>query len=133
LCIVARSIQEDNEDKIRRAGADRVISPYILGGRRIAGAVLYPHVIDFLETMLHAEDLEIQMEGIDVGKDSQFVDRSLEDCALRQVTGATILAIKRADGQLVGNPVPEAVLHDGDMVIALGTEKQLATLRRLAG
>ena len=133
LCIVARSIQENNEDKIRRAGANKVISPYILGGRRIAAAVLNPQVIDFLEMTLHAEDLEIQMEGIDVGKDSQFVDRSLKDCAIRQVTGATILAVKREDGQLAGNPSPETVLHGGDMVIALGTETQLATLRQMAG
>jgi len=132
LYIVARSIQEDNEDKIRRAGADRVMSPYVLGGRRMASAVLHPHVTDFLETTLNAEDLEIQMQGVKMGKDSQFVDRSLKDSALRQVTGATILAVKRVDGQLIANPAPDTILHDEDMAIALGTEKQLATLRRLA-
>ena len=131
--IVARSILEDNEDKIRRAGADRVMSPYVLGGRRMAAAVLHPQVMDFLETALHSEDRELQMQGVFITENSQFADRSLRESSIREVSGATVVAIKRADGQLVGNPAPDAVLRMGDMMIALGNPSQLTSLRKLAG
>jgi len=132
LCIVARSIQEENEDKIRRAGADRVMSPYVLGGRRMAAAVLRPEVIDFLDTTLHSEEVEMEMQGITVDEKSRLVGNSLKDCAIRQIAGATILAVKRGDCQLLGNPSPETMINAGDMLIALGDSSQLAALRRLA-
>jgi len=132
LYIVARSILEENEDKIRRAGADRVMSPYVLGGRRMAEAALHPQVIDFLDTTLHTEDLDLEMQGIAVEEGSRFAGCTLQGCAIRRTTGVTVLAIKRSDGQLLGNPSPETSIRNGDTLIALGRPEQLRALAKLA-
>lgn len=64
LFVVARSIKSEDEPKLRRAGADRVMSPYILGGKRMAWAVLRPTVVDFLESAVYSESLELEITEI---------------------------------------------------------------------
>jgi voltage-gated potassium channel len=138
ILIVARSIHVEDEHKLRRAGADRVISPYVIGARRMAAAIFHPHVVDFLDLEIHRAEMEWEMGEIRIGPESVFRDRPLREARIREETGCTIIAIRpRPDGDrlkaFVSNPRPDTILREGDTLIVLGATHQLADLERLAG
>ena len=132
LFIVARSIQEDNEDKLRMAGADQVMSPYVMGGKRMATAVLRPNVLDFLELAMHTDDLRMMIEELVIGPGSKMIDSTIATSNLRKATGVTIIAVKKTSGRMVANPSADEVLHEGDVLIVLGTPDQLEKAEKLA-
>ena len=133
LHIVSRAIDETSVPKLMRAGADRAISPYAIGGHRLAHLILSPTVVDFFETALRRGNEALNIEAIAVSTDSPVVARTLEALALRQATGATVLAIMR-DGNPVVNPPGDMALAAGDRLLAMGTRDQLERVERvLAG
>jgi voltage-gated potassium channel len=133
LLIVARSVEESAEAKLLAAGANRVVSPYVIGGRRIAAAALRPTVVEFLETVMHLENTDLAVNECVVGERSDLVGRSLVEAAVRQRTGAVVLAIKYThDGGLDTHLDPDHALEAGDVLVALGTVAQLQELSRLA-
>jgi len=125
LYIVARSIMQENEGKLKMAGANRVMSPYMLGGRRMAAAVLRPNVLDFLELAFHNDDLQLMVEELVVSPNSRIAGKTLGFCDIRSEIGATVLAIKKAAGKTIANPSPDEVVEPGDILIVLGDPKQL--------
>jgi voltage-gated potassium channel len=131
LYIVARANLQDTESKMLRAGADRVISPYSLGGRRMALMLVRPDVVDFLDVVMHDETLELLLEDLTVGQGCTLDQCSIGEARIRKVTGANILGLKRKEGGLVISPEASTVLHPGDVLIALGTRGQLETLASL--
>ncbi|MCE5198162.1 MAG: NAD-binding protein [Armatimonadota bacterium] len=132
LFIVARSIQEGNEDKLKMAGADRVMSPYVMGGRRMASAVLRPNVYDFLELAMHTDDIQMLIEEMCIGRGSRLIGKSLAASGLKKETGVTVIAITRASGKMVANPGPDELLHEGDVMIVLGVPDQLSRAEAIA-
>ena len=132
LFIVARSIQEENEGKLRTAGANRVMSPYVSGGRRMAFAVLRPHVLEFLDATIHADDVEFELEDVEVTAESPFAGKPISQSRIRESCGATILAIRAADASLNYNPCSDTVLREGDVLILVGTSEELAAVESLA-
>lgn len=132
LFIIARSIREDNEGKLRRAGANRVTSPYTTGGRRMAFAALRPHVVEFLDATIHADSVIFELEDVNVTAKSPFVNKPIKDSRIREASGATILAVRAQDGSLNYNPRSDTVLRDGDILILVGTPDELAAAVRLA-
>ena len=84
-------------------GADRAISPYAIGGHRLAHLILSPAVVDFFETALRTGEIALNIEDIEVRPDSPVIGKALESLDVRRVTGATILAILR-DGSAVASP-----------------------------
>jgi voltage-gated potassium channel len=128
LYIVARANVEDTEAKLLRAGADRVISPYSLGGRRIAEMLMRPDVVDFLDVVMHDESLELFLENLVVAQGCSLDRCSIGQARIRGETGANILGLKRKEGGLVIAPEASTVLYDGDVLIALGTRQQLEAL-----
>ncbi len=133
LRIVARASEEDAGQKLLRAGADKVISPYHLGGLRIAHTVLKPAVVDFIEFATRSGNLELQMEEIRVKGDSHIVNRSLDECGIRKELGIIIVAIKRETGEMEFNPTSATVIKHGDTLVAMGETKQLEALEKLVG
>ncbi|MCE5321952.1 potassium channel protein [bacterium] len=133
LFIMARSIQEENEDKLKMAGADRVMSPYVMGGKRMAQSVLRPNVLDFLELAMHTDDLKMMIEELKISSESKLIGQSISDSGLKDKTGITVIAISKASGKMVANPGPDEVLHEGDVLIAIGTPEQLDKAISLAG
>jgi voltage-gated potassium channel len=131
LYIVARANLEDTEAKLLRAGADRVISPYSLGGRRMALMLVHPDVVDFLDVVMHDESLELFLEDLTVGHDCTLDQCSIGEARIRKVTGANILGLKREEGKIVISPEASTVLYPGDVLIALGTRQQLESLAEL--
>ncbi|MDY7031838.1 MAG: NAD-binding protein [Thermodesulfobacteriota bacterium] len=131
LFILARASDEGAEKKLLRAGADKVISPYHIGGRRMAQAILRPAVVDFLELAVHNKNMELQLEEIKVKRASQFVGVSLKDSGIRQNLGLIIVAIKKPTGDMVFNPSPESTIELGDTVLALGEKKNLVDMEKI--
>jgi voltage-gated potassium channel len=133
LFIVARAENDKAEQKLVRAGANRVVSPYVIGGFRVAQAVLRPTVVDFIELATRTQHLELQIEETRIAARSSLAGTTLRDSRLRQDRGIIIVAIKKASGQMVFNPPAEAVMEADDVLIVLGHRQQLNHLERLAG
>jgi voltage-gated potassium channel len=132
LLIVARAESEGAERKLKRAGASRVVSPYTIGGHRVAQAVLRPNAMDFIELATQSAHLELQIEEVEVRSGSPLVGQSLKVSPIRSELGIIIVAIKKPDGKMVFNPPPEGVLETGDLLITLGHRQQLDRLEALA-
>jgi voltage-gated potassium channel len=133
LKIVARASEEGAEKKLLRAGADNVISPYNIGGLRIAHTILKPAVVDFIEFATKSTNLELQIEEIGVKDKSDLIGRSLHECGIRKDLGIIIVAIKRASGEMKFNPTSTSEIKKGDTLIAMGESKQLKALEKLIG
>jgi voltage-gated potassium channel len=133
LFIVARAETENAHQKLERAGADRVVSPYVIGGMRVAQAVLRPTVVDFIDLATRTEHFDLQIEETRLAPGSALVGRTLKDSQVREKFGVMIVAIKKESGQMVYNPPGEARLEGCDILIALGQRRQLDELDRLAG
>ena len=132
LFIVARSILEENEDKLRRAGADRVMSPYVIGGHRMAAAVLKPRAMDFLDLLIHTDHLDLEIGDLSVTSTSPLVNKAIQDSGLSKKSGALILAVKRGEGEILPNPLPDFVIREGDELVIMGTSAQLDAAERMA-
>lgn len=132
LFIVARAAEEGAEIKLKRAGADRVVSPYHIGGLRIAHTVLRPTVVDFLEFATRSEHVEIQIEEIPVQKGSILAGRTIGESDIGKGIGAIIIGIKRADGSMIFNPTSQTKIEEGDTLIVLGEAPKLLILEKMA-
>jgi voltage-gated potassium channel len=132
LFIIARVESEDAEAKLRRAGADRVISPYQLGGIQMAATALRPAVVDFMRLATSSERLDLSAEQVEIGANAPFAGRTLREANFRQRFGVIVVAIKRADGHMQFNPEPDDVVAVGDQLVALGNPGQLKTLEETA-
>ncbi|MBZ8182362.1 potassium channel protein [Oscillatoria salina IIICB1] len=131
---IARASTEEAVQKLQRAGADVVVSPYITGGKRLAAAALRPQVMDFVDGILAGSNNSFYMEEFRLDPDiCPYVGQTLSEARLRSQSGALVLAIRRADGNLIGGPTGETHLRSGDLLICMGTADQLRTLNRLLG
>jgi len=125
IFIIARSGSKEIIDKLHKAGADRVVSPYLSIGQKMASMMMKPVLHDYLDTMAYGNDLEIQIEELELHEGSEVVGKSLQESAIRKMTGATILSIKRRNGQVVTNPPVSLILEKGDRLLIVGTAEQL--------
>jgi voltage-gated potassium channel len=128
LFIVARARSQDSGEKLRRAGADRVVNPQSIGGARMAAFVLRPHVAEFLDVVMHERTLEFRLEEVPVTAASPIAGRSLRDSKMRDHTGALVLALRDEDGTFHTNPPPDTEIRSGQVIIAIGTQEELDTL-----
>ena len=128
LQIIARARSESSELKLTRAGADRVVNPQRIGGDRMASFVTQPHVVDFVDVVMHDGSLEFRLGESAISAESILAGKSLRSAHLRDETGALVLAIRRPDGNFVANPAPEDAIRAGDVLISVGTEDQLRAL-----
>ncbi len=132
LKIVARAGEESTESKLIRAGADRVVSPYHIGGLKIAQTILKPAVVDFHRFATKSGNIELQMEELAVTEDSEFANQTLSDLGIGRKFGIIIVAVKRAGGEMRFNPTHKTVIKPGDILIALGEVGKLRELEKMA-
>lgn len=123
--ILSRSVEEQSEHRLLRAGADRVMSPYTLGGMRMAMAILRPAMLDFIEITTRKQSLELRMEEIPVCDGSSIIGKSLEDSGFRQKYGLIIVAVKKDSGKMIFNPVSTYVIEKGDKLISMGEDENV--------
>jgi voltage-gated potassium channel len=128
IYIMSRSEDEASEHRLVRAGADKVISPYKLGGVRMAMAILRPAMLDFIEITSRRQSLELRMEEIPMHPGSQFIGKSLEDSGIRQHYGLIVITVKKDSGKMIFNPLAEYVIAEGDRLIAMGEDDNVKKL-----
>ena len=131
LFIVARAGEEGSEQKLLRAGADRVISPYHIGGLRIAHTVLKPAVVDFIELATKSGNIDLQLEEITIPDLSDYSGLSLDQCGFGKELGVIIVAIKKPNGDMKFNPTYLTLVEPGDTLIALGEVSKLKVLEEM--
>ena len=125
LFIVARAEQNIVKKTLLAAGADKVISPYDLGARRMAHAILRPTVIRFLEMAFADESVDILIEEIRVTPKSKIVGMTLMDSGIRQNYDLMIIAIQKPDGSMVFNPNANTIIEDGSVMVVVGSAKSI--------
>ena len=133
LFVIARATEPGSERKLKRAGADKVVSPYFIGARRIAQTVIRPTVADFVELTFHGSDMALQMDEIKVEPSAELAGLALKDSGIRQKLDIIILSIKKADGQMIFNPSADAVIEVGDTLIVLGRRDATDKLGKMLG
>ncbi|MFW8600710.1 potassium channel family protein [Desulfobacterota bacterium M19] len=130
LLVLSRaSGREGAETKLRRAGADKVISPYDIGGRHMANMILRPMVDAFIDLTVHADNLGLLLEEIRIPESAPFINQTLADSGLRRDYDIIVVAIKRhKDGKMLFNPQHLSVIRAEDIIIVLG---EVDNIRRL--
>lgn len=131
IFIVSRAVDDASVPKLIRAGADRAISPYAIGGRRLAHVMLSPRVVDFLETALTSGNKTLNIDDVVVGQGGA-AGKTIEGLQVGAKSGATVLAVVR-DGEPTANPRGDFQLAAGDHLLVLGTAEQLKTVEQLLG
>ncbi len=130
--IVARGSTIEAMQKMQRAGADTVVSPYITGAKRMASAALRPQVLNFVDVLLSENGENLYMEQFQLHPSvCAFSGQKLWDLKLRTRTGALVVAIRRGDGTLIGGPTADTELMAGDLLICMGTSEQLQQLNQI--
>ncbi|MFS8900478.1 potassium channel protein [Synechococcus sp. H60.2] len=129
---IARANTEEALQKLQRAGVAHAISPYITGGKRMAAAALRPRVVDFVDGILSGRDRTFYLEEYELAaQECPYVGQTLGKANLRARSGALVVAIRRADGQLIGGPSGDTLLQPGDLLLCMGTAEQLRRLDQL--
>ncbi len=131
LFILARSGEEGSDLKLKRAGANKVVSPYIIGGSRMAQSILRPNVVDFIEIATGREHMDLQMEEITIPPHSAFAGETLVSSGFRKEIGVIIVGIKKAHGKMMFNPHSQAKIEGRDTLIVLGEPQSIAKLEDL--
>jgi len=125
IYILSRAEEEASEHRLLRAGADRVMSPYTLGGVRMAMAILRPAMLDFIEITTSRQSLELRMEELSIGDGSSVVGKTLEEAEIRQRYGLIIIAVKKDTGKMIFNPLANYIIERGDKLISLGEDQNV--------
>jgi voltage-gated potassium channel len=131
LLIVARASEADVAEKLRRAGADRIVQPYATAGKEMATLVLRPQVAAFLDVVSVTGGADLLYEEIVVTEASGQAGKSIRGLRIRHATGAVIVALRRKDGTFDTTPDPDEVLETGDVMIAAGSSDELRRLEEL--
>jgi voltage-gated potassium channel len=131
LLVVARASTIDAAEKLRLAGADRVVQPYATAGLEMAKLAAKPQVAAFLDIVTSAGGPDLSMEEIEVTADCGRAGQSIRSLRIRHETGALIIAVRTKDGSFEATPDPDAPLEEGDVLIAVGTVSELQSLEEL--
>src|SRR5665811_701941 len=131
LWIVSRGNTEESHNKLEKAGADKVVSPYAIGGREMATLMLKPMVSDYLDVVTGGGELELRVEQLQLSSTSPALGESIRDLEIRKKTGTSILAVRKSGQAFDTNPNPGTRLEENDELIAVGTPSEIQLLEKL--
>jgi voltage-gated potassium channel len=133
LFVLARAETEDSVKNLKRAGANKVVSPYLIGGRHMANIILKPTVVDFIElaTGEKTGDFIIQMEGFKIKEDSRLVGKTLKDAPIRKDIGLIVVAVRDRTGKMIFNPGAELKISADDVLVCIGDTESLLSMKTL--
>jgi len=130
LFVVSRSEHEASESALVKAGADRVITPNVIGGRRLANLVMHPFVTDYLDLVTHGHEVEFRLQDVELPAGSPLIGRSIREAMVRDRYGTYILAVRHPDGAVDTNPSMDTIMSPGSVLVVLGTPQQIEALVR---
>ncbi|MGB7297265.1 MAG: NAD-binding protein [Candidatus Aminicenantales bacterium] len=131
--IVAKGTDLKSHGKIKKAGADSVVSPSFIGGMRMVSDMVRPAVVTFLDKMLYGKDRVLRVEEFGVGKESPLVGKTISDSAVRERTGALLVAVRKGKtGDYEFNPAPDRIIQENDIFIFIGSPEMLKMLDGIA-
>lgn len=133
LKIIAQAENENSREKLIKAGADRVVLPYEIGGYRVIQALLRPTVVEYMDEILSRSDMGLEIEEIPISEGSNYSGKSLENLNIRRELDVIIIGIYRAGTEWIYNPKSNTELHPGDILIVIGETNDLAKMQKLAG
>ncbi|HBY94924.1 MAG: potassium channel protein [Ardenticatenaceae bacterium] len=131
LRIIARLLEEKNAEKLRKAGADEVVSPNAIGGLRMASLIIRPSVVSFLDEMLRVRGQTLRVEEVTLNDHSSLVGKTLVEADIGRRLGLLVVAIRSADREYQFNPRAQTVLKGGDVLFVIGTRNQVDALQQL--
>ena len=132
LFIIARANEEGADYKLTRAGANKVVSPYHIGGLRIAHTILKPTVVDFLELTAKTGNMEIQIEEVVVEESSVLANKTIKDADIIERNGVLIVALKKKNGKILFNPPDDNLIEVGDKLAVIGEPEHFNELEQMA-
>ncbi|MCU5226039.1 potassium channel family protein [Bacillus tropicus] len=127
--IVARAEKPETEDKLKRAGANKVINPSSMAGIHIAKGIVNPLTVHYIDTVLYGVEQSFVIEEIAVGEGSILASKSLLESDVRNQFDVTILAILR-NGNVIHNPTGQEKLQEHDMIIVFGSVEKLGQFEK---
>lgn len=133
LLIVARAGDDKAESKLRRAGADRVVSPYAIGGHRLALAILQPSVHDFFSRVFNVEQPDVDISEIHIGSKAPLIGQTIAECDLRNKWGLTVIGIGQTNGEFHISPDARRVIREGETLIVIGDPSRIEEYRSQRG
>jgi voltage-gated potassium channel len=136
LVIAARASDDQAEEKLRRAGATTVFTPYSFIGHRLAQSLLRPHVASFLDVasaFRQSSDLDLEIEQLQINPSSLLVSNTLEQLRLGNKYGVIVLAVQHQNGVMQFNPAADLRIEAGDVLIAMGERPKLKRLEQEMG
>ena len=134
LTVVTRASEEEAGEKLRRAGADTVLTPYTMAGHQLADALLRPHVVQFMDFAKGDIGPKVTMEQVRVAQKAEFTKRPLGKLLESPKPDVIVLAVRKQSGEIVFNPPAEFEISAGDYLIVMGERPSLQSLEQvLAG
>jgi len=127
--IISRMIDNRLELKLKKAGADSVVSPNFIGGLRMASEMLRPTVVDFLDGMLRSNQGHLRIHEIKIFEPSGLVGRTIRDSEFMEKYNLLVMALKNGAGEIEFNPSPSSILADGHTLIVMGDMENIAKAR----
>jgi len=133
ITIIARAEDESSEKKFISAGADRIIFPYKIIGRRMASQIIRPHLLNFIDGMVHDLSFGFSLEEIEITEKSNIAGKQLKDSKIREQSEAMVIAVKKKDQEKSSiNPKPSTLLEPGDVLLLIGKPDKIEKLRQIA-
>ena len=130
ILVISRAESDHSEKILYQAGVDRVINTSNIGGKRMAMSVLKPHSVEYIDTLLHNNDVAFSIEEIRISEKSSFINLSLKEAQIRELYGVSIVAIKRKS-HVINNPSADERIQVNDIIIVFGSENELKTFETI--
>ena len=130
IYLIARSDEQNDNEKLKRAGADEVVNPYEIGGKRLVNLMVNPQIVNFFETSFGNDENSLNIQKITLNDGSHWFNKSLTEIDARKKTGVTILAVIR-DGIPESNPDSSFVIRKGDEIVVMGKKEELERLEKM--
>ncbi len=131
IFVVARAVEEETESKLKKAGANRVVKPYEIGGLRMAALLLRPGVTEFIDIVAREKSIDLNIEEVTINSSAVLAGKTLAESPIRKDLNIIIVSIQKADGKFIYNPTSSTKLEERDKLIALGEEFNLKKLQTL--
>jgi voltage-gated potassium channel len=130
--IIAQAEEEKSREKLLKAGANRAVLPYEIGGYRIVQALIRPTVLEYMDELFSRSDIGLEVEEVAIAATSILIDKSLADLSFRSEINVIVIGIYRSGTEWIYNPRSDTRLHVGDILIAIGETNDLIKMKQLA-